>query len=531
MKVDEQSKGEPAKESARNDATGAEKAILACDGAAARNAINKELAKEDGFDTSTESGRTEVETPERSRERLISIFITEVEPLPGTELSRGGTIRTSSRPGAFPITGLPVGGTRASEYLADPLETATTEQCFEAHLDEENPAAQDDSDQGSCIYEGEVVHGTRQQRNSRMGWLAIAATAMVGIVVILLSMILPTNSSFPEEGEEVAIMAEPVKSHPDANDTPFSDDLPEMVVSSIKHDRDSPFYKANLWLLNDPSLDSYSLPRKKQRFYLAMLFHTAKGENWINNDHWLSYNVSECDWFSSSSYTPDSPYYEPRICDTNGTMINLSLAHNNLDGPLQIWYTSFLPYLKVLDLANNNIGGQLPVVTTSEHLEALVFSNTGFTGKPILNVQGYFVNLKVLEWFEVKTDGNTNGALYPMVPNLEVYNCTGVLKTTPLPTNFGMLSSLQKMGMGHNHAVGTVPSEVGLLTFLVHLDLSQLPYLSGSLPTELGQLTKLTHLDLTGTPMTGTVPVNLCHRVTDGLLSMQANCSLLECCP
>jgi hypothetical protein len=479
-----------------------------------RNAGNKELARRnDGFMTQTET--VHVEIPED----LIGRWTGEVEPLPSTELSRGD-IRSSSRPGAHPVQ-----GPFAARYRTDFFETAESEHIFQGHIEEESPSS---LDQQSHLYEGTVVPNTRPDRSSKKGWLLIAAATLLGALVMLLFIFVPASPNAGEE--EHTIMSGPVEIVAGASNEPFSKDLPEFVISSIIHERDSPFYHANLWLLNDPNLESHSVQRKKQRFYLAVLFYATNGENWTNNNDWLSHNVSECEWFSSSSYNPDSLYYEPRICDGNGTIINLSLANNNLDGTLPIWYTSFLPYLQVWDIANNKIGGQLPAITTSEHLKVWVFSHTGLTGIPIINMMGYFVNLKVMEWVDVKVTANGGGALMTMVPNIEVFNISGLLHSSPIPTNMGTLTHLQNLGLGGLQAQGTIPSELGKLTDLVHLDLSRLPNISGSLPSELGQLTKLTQLDLAGTPLTGTVPANLCNRVTDGLLSMQANCSVLECC-
>ena len=47
-----------------------------------------------------------------------------------------------------------------------------------------------------------------------------------------------------------------------------------------------------------------------------------------------------------------------------------------------------------------------------------------------------------------------------------------------------------------NSLTGTLPTQLGLLTNLINLEVDVNPELSGSLPTELGRLTKLTELDL-----------------------------------
>jgi Leucine-rich repeat (LRR) protein len=61
--------------------------------------------------------------------------------------------------------------------------------------------------------------------------------------------------------------------------------------------------------------------------------------------------------------------------------------------------------------------------------------------------------------------------------------------------------------------VGTIPTEIGLLTSLTHLDLDGNIGITGTIPTQLGLLTQLTHLDLDQNTLTGTIPTEL------GLLS------------
>ena len=57
---------------------------------------------------------------------------------------------------------------------------------------------------------------------------------------------------------------------------------------------------------------------------------------------------------------------------------------------------------------------------------------------------------------------------------------------------------------------GTIPSQLGLLTTLVHLTISRNSKLSGVLPSELGLLTKLTNLDVSSlAKLSGAIPSKL----------------------
>jgi hypothetical protein len=263
-----------------------------------------------------------------------------------------------------------------------------------------------------------------------------------------------------------------------------------------------------------------------------MLYFATNGNGWIRKDNWLSYEVSECDWYSQSSFSRDSKYYEAAVCDSsNATVINLSLASNNLTGSLPMWYTAFIPELRILDLANNHIGGANPTWTTSPVLEIVILSNNPLEGALRLNAGGFFDKVKVAKVDNTLIRGNNGGKFYYVVTKeLEMLNLTGMPNDGLIWSELGMMTSLEYWGVGHSNVTGTIATELGLATSLRELDMSSMPYLSGSIPSELALLTHLTLWDLSETPLTGTVPAPLCDRVHAGLLSMPANCSTLQCC-
>ena len=98
-----------------------------------------------------------------------------------------------------------------------------------------------------------------------------------------------TNTSQPPS----AALAEP------AVYPPFREDLLSIAIQNAIQDVDSPSYHANLWMLQDPHLDSCSPGRQLQQFHMAWLHFTTSEEHWIQKENWLSYNISECQWYSS----------------------------------------------------------------------------------------------------------------------------------------------------------------------------------------------------------------------------------------
>lgn len=78
-----------------------------------------------------------------------------------------------------------------------------------------------------------------------------------------------------------------------------------------------------------------------------------------------------------------------------------------------------------------------------------------------------------------------------------------------LPTEIGNLSKLAYLGLTNNSdLVGPIPPEIGNLTELEWLELYN-NGLTGSIPTTIGNLTKVTRMDLTGNDLSGAIPAEI----------------------
>jgi len=87
-------------------------------------------------------------------------------------------------------------------------------------------------------------------------------------------------------------------------------------------DTDTPQYFALVWLVDNANYDSYPNNQLIQRFALATLYYSTKGNQWRNNDGWLS-DIDECAWYSGPSEA---------TCVGNSSVIRLGLDLNNLAG-------------------------------------------------------------------------------------------------------------------------------------------------------------------------------------------------------
>ena len=77
-----------------------------------------------------------------------------------------------------------------------------------------------------------------------------------------------------------------------------------------------------------------------------------------------------------------------------------------------------------------------------------------------------------------------------------------------IPAELGNLSNLTHLYLSLNSFGGRIPAELGKLSNLTHLNLES-NILSGTIPAELGNLSKLTHLYLGGNLLSGTIPAEL----------------------
>lgn len=162
----------------------------------------------------------------------------------------------------------------------------------------------------------EIVGDLRHSRRlSRIGILLILL--LLAAVAIVLGTVLP----------RVNRMGPPSTNVP-SNTTSLSALID--LLSNVSFDKgaalktnSTPQNDALHWLSGNGNLESYSDEKKIQRYALATLFYSTKGENWINNDDWLS-DFDECGWYSTASW---------QVC-SNGAVEFLTLAENRLDGTI-----------------------------------------------------------------------------------------------------------------------------------------------------------------------------------------------------
>lgn len=470
----------------------------------------------------------------------------DISALPITTLARSSA-QVASIPGAFPVAGQNVNTvdeemkdtssfnnnneeeegiiegavlvTSGEELLVDEMETG------DLILSTQEPTTSLPEE----VFQGTVVTTNPRSRSSsrraRFFWLCIVAVLVIGVSAILLGVLMSPSAS-SHESAATTPNKDPI------HFPPFLDTLSQAETELIMT-VGSPAYLANRWMMLDPNFDQYSEQRKLQRFFMVASYHYLVGDGWVQKDDWLSYTVSECDWFSQTS---EEEFQDWPVCNDNDELMVFALANNNLSGhfPAETAFASsaLVPELRVLDVANNKLSGVAPVIHYPK-LEAIMASNNNFTEMlQIILADGMSGTgtVRILKFDSNNLSLYFGGLMFPFMVNLEVYNVTGNHHTGFIAASISSCKNLTYVGMGHNNFESTLPTQLGLLTKLVELDVSGNVLLSGAVPSELGAIPTLTKVDVTETGLTGTIPLEICDRILAGNLHFSANCSRIECC-
>lgn len=293
--------------------------------------------------------------------------------------------------------------------------------------------------------------------------------------------------------------------------------LPPTTVGKILKDYNStaasatttsPQTKAFDWILEDDDLLEFSKQRVIQRFVLAALYFATQGENWLQNDDWLSHSSHECDWFSkdgSKLYWP--PNDTPNFPCAHGVYNQLWLYANNLRGELPMEELALLTSLTSVSLNAN------PGLSQSSPSSARSILSSPLWGK-LTNLEQFDVG-KVLVVDDDSGTGDGDGTTRTIPSQLGLLTALTSLNllnnylTGTIPTELFSLPKLQHCFLDNNYLTGTIPTQIGAGMLALHNPYFHSNLLSGTIPSQVGLIQGMNHFSFDQNLFTGTLPTQL----------------------
>lgn len=292
-----------------------------------------------------------------------------------------------------------------------------------------------------------------------------------------------------------------------------------------------------------------------QRYAMAVFYYSMKVASTINEvrdagrhlqmevdqDNFDSFDKS---WLSGRSVCK----WHGVVCENDDKSVTqINLPGHLLQGtiPRELLIGEAMPYLKQLDLSENDLQGSLPIVTQERDNVGSHLSVTPSTSVlEVLNLEdnlltGSLDNLVGLTSLReiIVADNHFTGPL-PMdslgaLTGLKVLRLESNALSGELPKDVHPLSHLQVLMLSGNEFSGSIPESFGSLMNLklLYLDGNSLV---GEVPTQLGQLMVLQELRLDGNEVTGSLPDEICALKDRKLTDLESDCASdkfsCDCC-
>ena len=343
------------------------------------------------------------------------------------------------------------------------------------------------------------------------------------------------SGSLPEEVAELISMA-----HLDIRGNDLEGSLPKALMDLPM--REFRYRDTELCAPDDPaflrwlnSIDTHEgtgivCPDPSDREILEIVYEALGGENWVNNDNWLT-DAPLGDWYGVNTDGDGNVVYlrlysnllvgklPPEIGGLSH-LYSLNMSRNyHLEGPLPPEFFD-LHDLRSLSLWGTSLGGLPPEIGRLSKLQTLSLNSASLTGT---------IPPEIGELSELRSLDLRSNYLFGAIPpelgklsRLEHLNLFYCELEGPIPAELGNLSALNYLNLGYNHLTGGLPAALGELRNLEYLRLSR-NLLTGSIPQGFGDLENLQALLLENNSLDGSLPEKLGNLKSAELLYLHGN--------
>ena len=215
-------------------------------------------------------------------------------------------------------------------------------------------------------------------------------------------------------------------------------------------------------------------------------------------------------YFSASSNNLTGPI-PPSFAYFNSSIVIVDLSHNQFTGfiPSQI-VGSHLQGLCVLDLANNNLHGSIPLwIGELKALQVLDLSNNKLGGSIPSNINN-------LDGFKVVDNSSASCTYDPDFPWTMVLIIQGIRTLVPV-------CLITFFDISTNALVGTIPPALAELVSLQFLNISN-NLIGGDIPDAIGtNMSKLISFDISRNNLSGTIPSSFTHLQSLSTFNVSSN--------
>ncbi|OIV98598.1 hypothetical protein TanjilG_23037 [Lupinus angustifolius] len=192
-------------------------------------------------------------------------------------------------------------------------------------------------------------------------------------------------------------------------------------------------------------------------------------------------------------------------CDESKSVSNISLRDMGLRGMLHSLNFSSFPNIHTIDIRNNSFNETIPsqIGLLLSNLETLDFSLNQLSGSIPKSI-GNLLKLSYLYISQNSLSGPIPSEI-GMMSSMNVFDFSSNFLSGRIPPTLGNLSNLRELYLYNNTLSGPIPSEIGLISSMQDLDFSD-NFLFGRIPATLGNLSNLQNLYIYNSTLSSSIP-------------------------